>query len=85
MRKFISQTNSSLKKKRKRWTPKGRQYDQKSLEEVKNIIGNDSYSKFLLIEYLHLIQDKFGFIKDRKKIHASYHTSARNTENNQTQ
>ena len=44
MPKFISQTNISLKKKKKRWTPKGRQSDQISLQEVKNIIdGKDIF------------------------------------------
>ena len=65
MPKFISQTNISLKKKKKRWTPKGRQSDQISLQEVKNVIGKKSYSRFLLIEYLHLIQDKYGLLRDK--------------------
>ena len=65
MSKFVSQTNISLKKKKKRWTPKGRQSDKISLEEIRKIIGKDSYSRFLLIEYLHLIQDKFGILRDK--------------------
>ena len=65
MSKFISQTNLSLKKKKKRWTPKGRQSDAVSLEEVKKIIGEKDFSRFLLIEYLHLMQDSFGGLIDR--------------------
>ena len=64
MEKFISQTNLSIKKKKKRWTPKGRQSDSKSLNQVREVIGNDSYSRFLLIEYLHLLNDKFGALLD---------------------
>ena len=65
MSKFTSQTDISLKKKKKRWTPKGRQSDQVSLKEVTNVIGKKSYSRFLLIEYLHLIQDEYGCLRDR--------------------
>ena len=64
MEKFISQTNLSIKKKKKRWTPKGRQSDSKSLNQVRKVIGDDSYSRFLLIEYLHLLNDKFGALLD---------------------
>ena len=65
MSKFISQTSLSIKKKKKRWTPKGRQSDLISIKEVKEIIGEKSYSRFLLIEYLHLMQDKEGGLRER--------------------
>ena len=65
MSKFISQTDLSLKRKKKRWTPKGRQSDSKSVEEIKKILGEKNFSRFLLIEYLHLIQDKYGILRDR--------------------
>tara|TARA_Y100000590_G_scaffold2758_1_gene3638 strand:- start:4352 stop:6058 length:1707 start_codon:yes stop_codon:yes gene_type:complete len=65
MAKFRSQTDLSLKKKKKRWTPKGRQSDSLSIQEIKETIGEKNYSRFLLIEYLHLIQDKYGLLKDR--------------------
>jgi len=64
MSKFISQTNLSIKKKKKRWTPKGRQSDDSSLIEVKKIIGEEPYSRFLVIEYLHLLQDKFNSLRE---------------------
>ena len=65
MSKFISQTSLSMKKKKKRWTPKGRQSDLISIKEVKEIIGEKSYSRFLLIEYLHLLQDEEGGLRER--------------------
>ena len=65
MPNFISQTDFALKKKKKRWTPKGRQGDLKSLKEIKELIGEKTYSRYLLIEYLHIIQDKYGLLKDR--------------------
>ena len=63
MAKFISQTNTSLKKKKRRWSPKGRQSNPSAIDEVKKIIGKSNYSRFLLIEYLHLIQDKHKALK----------------------
>ena len=65
MPNFISQTDLSLKKKKKRWIPKGRQSDLQSLKEVRELIGEAPYSKYLLIEYLHIIQDEYGLLKDR--------------------
>ena len=38
MSKFISQTDLSLKRKKKRWTPKGRQSDSKSVEEINSVL-----------------------------------------------
>ena len=37
MNKFISQTNTALKKKKKRWTTKGRQVEDIFLNEVSKL------------------------------------------------
>ncbi|WP_025769737.1 NAD(P)H-dependent oxidoreductase subunit E [Thioalkalivibrio sp. HK1] len=42
--------------------PKGRQVDPKALEEVRDLLGDRPRLRDLLIEHLHLIQDKFGCI-----------------------
>ena len=42
--------------------PKGRQLDPTALEEVQELLGSQPRQKDLLIEFLHLIQDKFGHL-----------------------
>ena len=65
MDKFISQTDSSLKKKKRRWKPKGRQAENKFYEEVSNLFKNTNFKRDELIEYLHILQDKFGVLYDK--------------------
>ncbi len=43
-----------------RHTTKGRQLDDIAHDEVRALIGTGPHSRDLLIEYFHLIQDKFG-------------------------
>ena len=43
-----------------RRTPKGRQFEDEALNEVKALLENRPRQKDLLIEFLHLIQDKYG-------------------------
>ncbi|WP_166416469.1 NAD(P)H-dependent oxidoreductase subunit E [Cochlodiniinecator piscidefendens] len=43
-----------------RKTPKGRQLDDQAWDEVRELLGDSPRSRDLLIEFLHLIQDKFG-------------------------
>ncbi len=43
-----------------RRTPKGRQYQDAALAEVRTLLGDQPRRRDLLIEFLHLIQDKFG-------------------------
>jgi NADH:ubiquinone oxidoreductase subunit F (NADH-binding)/NADH:ubiquinone oxidoreductase subunit E len=43
-------------------TPKGRQVDPRALEEVSTLLGGRERRRDLLIEHLHLIQDKFGHL-----------------------
>ncbi|MGB3688105.1 MAG: NAD(P)H-dependent oxidoreductase subunit E [Jannaschia helgolandensis] len=45
---------------RGRATPKGRQYDDVALAEVRALLGDRPRRRDLLIEFLHLIQDEYG-------------------------
>ncbi len=45
-----------------RHTPKGRQLDDQAQAEVLELLGDSPRNRDLLIEFLHLIQDKFGYI-----------------------
>ena len=65
MDKFISQTDSSLKKKKRRWKPKGRQVENSFYEEVSNLFRGIRFKRDELIEYLHLLQDNFGVLYDK--------------------
>ena len=43
-------------------TPKGRQIDPQALEEVRALLGERDRRRDLLIEHLHLIQDRYGHL-----------------------
>ncbi|MEL7257575.1 MAG: NAD(P)H-dependent oxidoreductase subunit E [Pseudomonadota bacterium] len=45
-----------------RHTPKGRQLEDLAWDEVRDLLGDAPRRRDLLIEYLHLIQDKFGHL-----------------------
>ncbi len=45
-----------------RHTPKGRQLDDTAWNEVRALLGDRPRRRDLLIEYLHLIQDRFGHL-----------------------
>ena len=45
--------------------PKGRQLDPSALEEVRELLGERERRSDLLIEFLHLIQDKYGHLSAR--------------------
>jgi formate dehydrogenase len=45
-----------------RVTPKGRQLDDDALKEVRALLGDKPRRSDLLIEHLHLIQDKYGHL-----------------------
>lgn len=51
--------------KRTRKTPKGRQVDPVALDEIRSLLGAEPCRRDLLIEYLHLIQDRYGHISAR--------------------
>ena len=54
--------NKIVKKKNKQSTRKGRQLDPKSLVEVQELLEKMPRRKDLLIEGLHLIQDKYHYL-----------------------
>src|SRR5215472_12064868 len=43
-------------------TPKGRQVDPQALEQVRALLGDRERRRDLLIEHLHLIQDRYGHL-----------------------
>ena len=47
---------------RSRHAPKGRQVDEKSLAEVRALLGDRPRRRDLLIEHLHLVQDRYGHL-----------------------
>ena len=47
---------------RGRKTPKGRQYEDHALEEVRELLRGRTIERDLLIEFLHLIQDAYGHL-----------------------
>jgi formate dehydrogenase len=46
-------------------TPKGRQTDPRALAEVQALLGNRPRRRDLLIEHLHLLQDRYGHLSAR--------------------
>ncbi len=42
--------------------PKGRQLEDRALEEVRALLGDRPRRRDLLIEHLHLIQDRYGHL-----------------------
>ncbi|MFA9388003.1 MAG: NAD(P)H-dependent oxidoreductase subunit E [Methyloceanibacter sp.] len=52
-------------RKRARGFPKGRQLDLEALAEVRALLGDRPRRHDLLIEYLHLIQDRYHYISSR--------------------
>jgi formate dehydrogenase len=46
-----------------RHTPKGRQLDDQAWEDVRALLGDAPRRRDLLIEHLHLIQDKYGCLR----------------------
>src|SRR5436309_15679773 len=55
-------TNGANGARRPRRTPKGRQVDPRALEEVRALLGTRERRRDLLIEHLHLIQDRYGHL-----------------------
>jgi formate dehydrogenase len=55
-------SNGANGARRPRRTPKGRQVDPQALEDVRTLLGDRSRRRDLLIEHLHLIQDRYGHL-----------------------
>ncbi len=47
---------------RGRRTPKGRQYEDRALADIRDLLGERPRNRDLLIEHLHLIQDRYGHL-----------------------
>ena len=45
-----------------RKTPKGRQITDEALNEIEELLGTAPLERSMLIEYLHLIQDRYGYL-----------------------
>ncbi len=58
----IQKTGAAEPRRGRRGQPKGRSVEQGALDEVQALLGNEPHRRDLLIEHLHKIQDKFGFI-----------------------
>jgi formate dehydrogenase beta subunit len=54
--------NGKSARRRPARTPKGRQVDPAALAEVRALLGDRSRQRDLLIEHLHLIQDRYGHL-----------------------
>ncbi len=52
-------------KRRTNKTPKGRQVDPAALADIQGLLGEGERRRDLLIEYLHLIQDRYGHLSAR--------------------
>jgi formate dehydrogenase len=55
-------TNGAGRKRRPLKTPKGRQVDPAALDEIRALLGDAPRRRDLLIEHLHLIQDRYGYL-----------------------
>ena len=60
MREKTNENKSRRRYARQTFMPKGRQVDQPQKEEIHELLGNGELRRDLLIEYLHVIQDRFG-------------------------
>ena len=65
MDKFVSQTESSLKRKKRGGLLRRRQLEDNYLEEVSRLFNQIDFQRDELIEYLHIIQDNFGVLYDK--------------------
>src|SRR5205085_9032138 len=54
--------NGAGRKRRPPKTPKGRQIEPQALDEVRMLLGDVPRRRDLLIEHLHLIQDRYGYL-----------------------
>ena len=65
MNNFDQNNQHSSKKRNKRWKPKGRQVEQKILDEINNLFKDINIKRDELIEYLHKLQDEYGVLFDK--------------------
>ncbi len=55
-------TQSARRGNRSPYLPKGRQLEERAVDEVRSLLGGRPRRRDLLIEHLHLIQDRFGHV-----------------------
>jgi len=60
--------NIPTQKRRKKGQGKGRQVDINALMQVRELLGDSVRRKHLLIEFLHLIQDKYGHLSSKNLV-----------------
>ena len=60
---MLDRTSGRQGRKRDTSKPKGRQLDETALADVRDLLGDRERRRDLLIEFLHLIQDKFGCLE----------------------
>ena len=58
----IAVVDAEARRERKRQGPKGRRVDPGALEQVRQLLGDASRQRDLLIEHLHKIQDRYGHL-----------------------
>lgn len=66
--------------KRAKGQQRGRQLDNDALTEIRSTLSNDPRRRDLLIEYLHLIQDRYGCISSAHCVALAHELSIANTE-----
>ena len=54
--------SAETRRKKRRSQPKGRQVDLNALREIRDLLGDRPRNKDLVLEYLHLIQDRYGHL-----------------------
>jgi len=54
--------SAESRRKRRRSQPKGRQVDLQALGEIRELLGDRPRRQDLVLEYLHLIQDRYGHL-----------------------
>ncbi len=64
-RPFERQIHPGSGRRKAPFTPKGRQLDAEALDDVQALLGDRPRRPDLLIEHLHLIQDKYGHLSAR--------------------
>jgi NADH:ubiquinone oxidoreductase subunit F (NADH-binding)/NADH:ubiquinone oxidoreductase subunit E len=62
---FVKRGHPGAGKKKTRKTPKGRQVEPAALGEIRELLGDRPMRPDLLIEHLHLVQDRFGHLSAR--------------------
>jgi formate dehydrogenase len=58
----VTSTIAESKRRKPRRTPKGRQVEPRALDEVRALLGDRERRRDLLIEHLHVIQDRYGHL-----------------------